>query len=272
MKQTVAGLLIERYPPEKPKFRSSVLLVHGLWATGECWQTWATHFSNLGWDCRAINLPGRIQATSLTTLLDLNLDLAVEELARVVNSFSPSPVVVTHGVGALVALKAAEKATFAALVLASPVPPRNAKIPRSRALKLLRLKYLPLIFLRRPFRIEEKDLRKTFLAPLPETLQTEISRKIIPESNHLVQELFQTHVDIEPGRIGCPCLVLAGGQDQLIPTASSHDIARWLGADFKEYPGQGHWIIEASSEPIVRDIHRWLVQNLGDRVLIAELS
>src|SRR5947208_503107 len=96
MKQTVAGLLIERYPPEKPKFRSSVLLVHGLWATGECWQTWATHFSNLGWDCRAVNLPGRIQATSLTILQDLDLDLAVEVLARIDNQCSPSQVVVFH--------------------------------------------------------------------------------------------------------------------------------------------------------------------------------
>src|SRR5947199_9451898 len=105
MKQTVAGLLIERYPPEKPKFRSSVLLVHGLWATGECWQTWATHFSNLGWDCRAVNLPGRIQATNLTILQDLDLHLAVEELARVVTSFSPPPLGLAHGVGALLAVK-----------------------------------------------------------------------------------------------------------------------------------------------------------------------
>jgi hypothetical protein len=49
-------------------------------------------------------------------------------------------------------------------------------------------------------------------------------------------------------------------------------MAAWLGADFKEYPGQGHWLIERDGESIVRDIHRWIIQKLGEKILLAEFS
>ena len=274
MKQTVPELRIDRYPPEKPKFKSAILLVHGLWTGSWCWQTWATHFCNLGWDCWAVNLRGRSETTSAGTSMSVSvtLELIAEDLTRVTNSFSSPPIVLAHSSGALVALQAAKETTFSALVLASPLPPRNAASPRSRALRLLRLKYLPLMFLGHSFRIEEKDLRKNFLAPLAEKVQAEISRKTVAESSQLVQELLKSSVAIEPSRVRCPSLVLAGSQDQLIPSASSRALAAWLGADFREYPDQGHWMIEAKGESIVRDIHRWLVQTLGDDVLLTELS
>jgi hypothetical protein len=49
-------------------------------------------------------------------------------------------------------------------------------------------------------------------------------------------------------------------------------MARSLGAEFKEYPGQGHWLIEHDGENVVRDIHRWIVQSLGEKILLAEFS
>jgi pimeloyl-ACP methyl ester carboxylesterase len=270
MKQTVPESRIDRYPPEKPKFKSAILLVHGLWTGSWCWQTWATHFCNLGWDCWAVNLRRGPETASFATSTSVAWELVTEELTRVVHSFSSPPIVLAHSSGALVALKAAEETAFSALVLASPLPPRNAPIPRSRALRLLGLKYLPLMFLGHSFRIEEKDLRKNFLAPLSEKVQAEISRKMVAESSQLVHEFLKSRVVIEPRSIQCPDLVLAGSQDQLITPASSRALAEWLDADFREYPDQGHWIIETNGVSIVRDIHRWLIQTLGDEVLLTE--
>ena len=51
------------------------------------------------------------------------------------------------------------------------------------------------------------------------------------------------------------------------------EMARWLGGDIKEYPDHGHWMMgEDSGEEIVRDIHRWVVQRLGEEILLADLS
>jgi pimeloyl-ACP methyl ester carboxylesterase len=60
--------------------------------------------------------------------------------------------------------------------------------------------------------------------------------------------------------------------DQLVPAQASREIARWLGADFQEYRDQGHWLIESDGEPIVRDVHRWLIRKLADELLLADIS
>jgi len=49
-------------------------------------------------------------------------------------------------------------------------------------------------------------------------------------------------------------------------------VAKWLGGEFREYPRQGHWLIEQDGENIVRDIHRWIIQKLGEKILLADFS
>jgi len=67
--------------------------------------------------------------------------------------------------------------------------------------------------------------------------------------------------------------VVGGEQDQAVPIASLRQMAQWLGGDFKEYPRHGHWMLgESGGEIIVRDIHRWVVQRLGEKILLAEFS
>jgi pimeloyl-ACP methyl ester carboxylesterase len=72
--------------------------------------------------------------------------------------------------------------------------------------------------------------------------------------------------------LSCPTLVLGGGDDPITPAATTNRMAAWLGGEFKEYPGQGHWLIEHDGENIVRDIHRWIIQKLGEKILPAEFS
>jgi len=272
MMKKVSGLSTDRYPPERPKFKAPLLLVHGLWTGSWCWKTWATHFCNLGWDCWAVNFPGRAAKGDDRVLPELNPERCVADLARVIRSFSSPPVVVAHDTGALVALKVAEETSLAALVLASPPQPGNAKTRKPRVLRLLRLKYLMLIYLGRPFRIDEKDLQKIILAPLSESVRAQISRQIVSESSQMIAELFGSRVEIDPNRLPCPCLVLYGAQDPITPPASAHELAHWLSADFKEYRDQGHWLIEYDGKTIVRDIHRWIIQKLGEKVLLADFS
>lgn len=172
--------------------------------------------------------------------------------------------------GALIALKATEKSRATALILVSPVAPRNFPKSPSRARRRLRLKYSPLIFLRRPFRIDRNDFKETFLHPLSESKHLGIYQRTVPESPLLVRELLVPRIELTSGSRDDPKLVLAGSKDAIQPAANSTALAHWLGADFKEYPGQGHWMIEQDSEAVVWDIHRWIIQKLGDKVLLAE--
>jgi pimeloyl-ACP methyl ester carboxylesterase len=272
MKQFIAGLSTDHYPPEQEKFKSPLLLVHGVWSGPWCWQGWATHFCNLGWSCTAVDLRRRATDNPMGNLHKLSFNDCVRDLGEVIRSFSSPPVLVAMNLGALMALKALEENKLAALILVSPSHPGNLTVARSRPQRLLWLKYRLLLFLGRPFRIDEKDFRVHFLTPLPENLQIGLARQTVPESSALVREFLAPAIALEPGSLSCPLLVLGGAYDKLIPREASSRMAQWLGGEFREYPAQGHWLIERDGEYIVRDIHRWIIQRLGEKILLTEFS
>jgi pimeloyl-ACP methyl ester carboxylesterase len=271
MKRFIAGVSAEEYPPEQAKFRAPLLLVHGVWSGAWCWQSWATHFCNLGWESIAIDLRHRSAQNPLGNL-DLSFGDCVRDLAQVIRSFSTPPVLLAMNLGALMALKASEQAKPSALILVSPSPPGNLAAARSRPQRLLWLKYRLLILLRRPLRIEEKDFRAYFLTPLSENLQRTLSRQTAPESSALVREFLMPRASLDAGPLSCPILTLGGSDDNITPAPTTNRVARWLGGEFREYPRQGHWLIEQDGENIVRDIHRWIIQKLGEKILLVEFS
>lgn len=273
MEMRIGDLFADVSPPEKPKFKSPLVLVHGLWSGSWCWHPWDTHFSNLGWECWAVNFRGRVEEGADRIRKHLNFEACVEDLKRVIRSAAFPPVLVAHGLGGLVAQKAAEEEKLSALILLSSVPPKEIQTAAPRSLRLLRLKYAPLIFLRRPFRPEEGDFRRIWLASVPEDQRPDIFRRMVPESSYLVREFFDRRIEVHPERIRCPVLVVGGEQDQVVPIASLREMAQWLGGDLIAYPHHGHWILgEGGSEAIVRDIHRWVVQKLGEKILLADFS
>jgi pimeloyl-ACP methyl ester carboxylesterase len=271
MKELIAGLSAERYLPEQAKFTSPLLLVHGVWSGAWCWQSWATHFCNLGWECIAIDLRRRFTQNPIANLHDLSFTDCVQDLAGVIRSLSTPPVLLAMDLGALMALKVCEQMETIALILVSPSS-QGDPAARSRPQRLLWLKYGLLIFLRRPFRIDEKDFRAYFLTSLPENLQSQLSRQTVPESSALVREFLAPRVSVESGSLSCPILVLGGSDDQITPPATICRTAEWLGGEIRVYPGQGHWLIELDGEHIVRAIHRWIIQKLGEKILLADFS
>lgn len=272
MEHLIAGLSAERYPPAQAKFKSPLLLVHGVWSGAWCWQSWATHFCNLGWDSIALDLRRRSAQNPMGNLDKLSFSDCVQDLGEVIRSFSAPPLLLAMNLGALMALKASEESKPAALILISPAPPGNLATAGSRPQRLLWLKYGLLILLHRPFRIDDKDFRSHFLTPLPENLQSALSRQTVPESSALVREFLTPRVSLEPKSLNCPILVLGGSDDNITPPATGNRIAQWLGGEFREYRGQGHWLIEQDGENIVRDIHRWIIQKQGEKILLADFS
>ena len=275
MRKQIGDLVVDVYPPESSKFKSPLLLAHGLWSGSWCWYEWATHFCNLGWECWAVNLSRRIKDKKRhpEIRLDVALQDWVDDLKRVIQAALFPPVLLGHSMGGLAALKVAAEEEVTGLILLSSPPPSEIKMVMPRALRLLRLKYLPLIFLRRPFCPEERDLCRSWLASLPKSRLPDILKRMVPESATFVSEFFSRRIDVDPTRIRCPVLIVGGSEDRVVPMASLREMAQRLGADLKEYPNHGHWMIgEAEGLKTVRDIHRWAIQKLGDEILLAEFS
>jgi pimeloyl-ACP methyl ester carboxylesterase len=270
MEKWIGRILVDVSPPERAKFKAPVILVHGLWTSSRCWRAWATHFSNLGWECWSVNFRGRFEQNALEVLKRVGFDDCVDDLREVIRAAEFPPVVVAHDLGGLAALRAAGEEKISALILLSSLPPRDVTEARPRALRLLRLKYGPLLFFGRPFRIEERDFRKLWLVPSlaggPEPFGC-----LVPDGPHLIRELFDRRVKLDGEIYSAPILVVAAGEDRIAPAAAQRELAQKLGADYRCYPGHGHWIIgEDGGEEITRDIHRWIVTRSGEDLLLGD--
>jgi pimeloyl-ACP methyl ester carboxylesterase len=269
MEKWVGNILIDVSPPERAKFKSPLVLVHGLWMSSRCWRPWATHFSNLGWECWAVNLRGRYGEKIIETLRRLTFDDCVNDLRQVIRAAEFPPVLLVYDLAGLMALSALHEEKASALVLLATIIPKDVTPELPRALGLLRLKYRPLLFLRRPFRLDEKDFRKHWLGSLPESRHAEPLQCLVMDSSRLIAEFFERGVKYEGRSISCPTLVVAGRDDPLAPASALRDLATALGAEFRDYAGRGHWMMD-DSEKIVRDIHRWIVQKVGAEILLEE--
>lgn len=269
MEKKIAHISVDLSPPEKSKFKSPLILVHDLWTGGWCWSQWATCFSNLGWECWAINFRGRVKGQSLEGIDRLTFDHCVEDLRRVIGAAGVAPVLVAHGMGGLAALKAGEQERISGLILLSPPYPGDMPTAGARSLGLLRLKYFLLLSLGWPIRITDRDFTHYWLSSLPTELHGEILKDLVPESSHLVRMLFQRKVPFMSVPQRYPVLVLGGTEDPVVPMESVRSTAQWLGAQCREYPGHAHWMLgEEGWQEIVNDSHRWLVQSLGEAILL----
>lgn len=268
MVTTLSGLAAEFFPPETAKFKRPLLLVHGPWTGSWCWREWATHFANLGWECWAINWPGRQDSGSAQELAALTFDRCVEDVRRAIRTLS-SPVVLAHSFGGLIALKAAYQEPVSALIFLSG--PLTLRAADSKALRPFRLKYSPLIFLRRPFLLQEKDLLSFWLSSVPQSRQRSIISTMVPESAVLIRDLLLGSPERKDPPLSSPALLVGGLEDALIPIRALRERAMELGAERLEYPNHGHWLVgEDNGEHIVRDIHRWVIRKLGQEILLAE--
>lgn len=273
MKQEIGSLAAEIFFPESSKFKSPLILIHGLWSGSWIWREWATHASNLGWECWVVDFRRRMEAMDRAPAARLTFEDCVNNLQSVVRAAPYPPVLLAHDFGGLVALKVAEASALSALVLLAALPPAGVRAASTRPFRLLRLKYWPLVFLGRSFRPQEKDFSKNWLSLVSKNRRPAILQDLVPESGDLIKEFFYRRRGIDAARIRAPVLVIGGGQDRLISWSAFHETATALGASLLEYPQRGHWMMgEAEGEKIVREIHRWVIQKLGEKIFLAEFS
>jgi len=179
-----------------------------------------------------------------------------------------SPVILlAHGFGAWLALRAYADFNIVAGVFLAPPANANAR-HQSRTLRLLGLKYLPLILLRQAIEIRATDFSTLWLNCVAEEPRREILRGLVPESPHLVRAAFQQPTNFVLPKTPFPTLVLGGTEDRLATNDSGRTLATNLGGEYREYPQRGRWMFhEDRWEDIVNDVHRWILKNLGESIL-----
>jgi len=250
------GLYVESWLPERRSRRKPLLLLHGELAGSWLWERYLRYFAQRGWEAHALNLRAHFWSeTGDLAALDFKSYLADAEAALA--RLNPGAVAVGHGMGALLALKLAERHRLGGLVLLSPALPaelrKPAKLHELRVSGIFRHELVgwdqPTAELAR----QNPDLTEDDIARV---------RHMIGAESGVARKDVLRGIAVDRARIGdIPALVIGAGLDRQYPEDEAEELAEWLNAEYQPFGAHSHYGIvlgENSFEQVAETMRRFL--------------
>ncbi|MGO9179480.1 MAG: alpha/beta hydrolase [Candidatus Limnocylindrales bacterium] len=238
------GIYIESWLPERRSRRRPLVLVHGELGGSWLWERYLGYFAHRGWEGHAVNLRAHYWSDT-TEVSGIDFDSFVFDVLAAFDHFPPNPVLMGHGMGGLIAMRAAEERRVGGLVLISPAlpaqlhtPPRAhviRDIPDSYGRELLGWQSLP------------EQLRRIN----PDLTIEDVLRvqHLMGRESGAARRTMLLGVAITRERLaGIPTLVIGGGLDRWFPEPDSERLATWLGAQYEPFGAHSHYGLVMGSE------------------------
>jgi pimeloyl-ACP methyl ester carboxylesterase len=252
----------------------TIVMIHGMWAGGWCWENYVDFFTRRGYRCTAPYLrhhhmgPLDKQPRGLgcTGLLDYAADLesAIKQLPE-------KPVIMGHSMGGLLAQILAARGLAKAAVLIAPASPWGIQSLTWTAIRCFAGPILQLKFLGFPHKLSFKAAVYSMLHLLPAAEQQTVWSRCAYESGRALREIGLWFADwnrasrVNEADVACPVLVICGSQDRMIPPCIVKKIAEKYQhvARYREFEHHAHCIIgETGWEQAAECIAGWLTEEL----------
>jgi len=234
------GLYIESWLPERRSRRKPLLFIHGELAGSWAWERFLGYFAGRGWEGHALNLRNHHWSQTADPA-ELSFETFVDDVGAAIDRLGPSVVVVGHGMGGLLAMKAAERHSVSGLVLIgaeSPADVRAATEPHE-------IREIPELFgpsLLGWATLPEKLQRDHRDLSLADVLRVQHLMGQKPHESGRARRTMLRGVKVDPARLAdVPKLVVAGGLDQVVPVDTAERLATWLGAEFEPFGAHSHY-------------------------------
>lgn len=272
MERRLASLRAEVSVPERNKFTAPLLLLHGLWSGSWMWREVAEAFAQRGWEGWELDLRGHSGDQPQPTLGKRHLNDDIADLIAAAQALWAPPIICGHDFGALLALLAAPRINPRALVCLAPLLPRAWNPDERPPLPLARLSAVPALLWSWPLSPPRAQVASEFLfTTLPPQIQTQLHTQLQPDSGTIVRTLLREEIPFPSAGSLYPTLVISGSADRMSSPAATRQLATRLQAEHRIYADQGHWFFTGKhATTLVTDVHRWLIQTLGEAVLTEE--
>jgi pimeloyl-ACP methyl ester carboxylesterase len=242
----------------------TVVMIHGAFAGGWCFERFRAVFEGRGWVCHSPDLRGHGNKAG-GPLDGIGLTDYRDELVGFVASLAERPVLLGHSMGAVLAQQLAAAGLARALVLVSPAP-RSGILPdtdseKAAAQGLMSLGPFWTSTIPPNFEVAANDS----LNCIPPDQQRAVFDRFGPESGRALFELFFWMIDrtrasaVDVAAIRCPVLCVAGSDDKVVSLATAQaTAAAFAQATFLPLAGHGHMLLaEPGAEGIARLIAEW---------------
>jgi len=249
---------IETIAAESEKFTSPLLFVHGLWSTAAVWRQFMGYCAHRGWTCHALNLPGRGDHHDVDRDPELRLPDFVVAVATAAAAFETRPVLIGHDLGGLLVL--ANAASARAVVSLAPLLADSLEVVTRSLLGGWRIKLAA--WQSRPLAPSQGRLCDDYLRGADQL------GLLVPEPSRFLRELGRQARALNLGS-AVPTLLVGAEHDRFAPPEQLQRLAHQLGAEFALAPGAIHAIPwDRGWDRTVATVHRWLVQRLGEELLV----
>lgn len=252
------------YLPEKPRYKTPLILQHGMFYSAQCWQPWQEAFAQWGWQSHALSLPGHGKSLAQRPIRACTLDYYLGFLRDEAKRFESKPVVIGHSMGGALTqwylkyISQARAVVFVASwvadsVLQDGVPLLLMQDPA--ILPLMMKDWDARSWIRTPQRAADK-----FLGPKAKVSPREFQDQLSAESAVV---LLQHNPPFwsPPEQIHTPSLWLAGGADRIVSVAGLRKSAQIFAGEFVLVPGAGHnLMMEQDHHQTAKLIHDWLLR------------
>jgi non-heme chloroperoxidase len=234
------GVYIESWLPERRSRRKPLLFIHGELAGSWLWERYLAFFASRGWEGHALNLRNHYWSSSADPG-SLSFDSYVDDVVASLDRLGPDTVAVGHGMGALLALKAAERHRPTALILLSPELPASLRV-EARPFELAEI---PDVYSRSQIgwsTLPEKLQRDHRDLTIADVLRVQHMLGQKAHESGLARRQMMAGIAIDPLTVeSIPKLVIGAGIDRHVPEETSLRLAEWLGAEYEPFGAHSHY-------------------------------
>jgi pimeloyl-ACP methyl ester carboxylesterase len=258
--------------PEPLKFAWPLVLLPELFTTARHLAVARGYFASIGWevytpDLRAAAAAARMDAHAPDSGAGGFNGLAAI-LAEALAALGRDAIVVGHGMGGLLALRAVEHPRVRAAVALAPM------LPGFRSPLVTGAANWPARLLGRALKPPRGAVLFNLLADAEPFQREALVRALVADDPRAALEVVRGAIGLdgtEPGDGGraAPRLIVAGDSDPFAPLDQTSAFAARLGAALRVVRGRGHWLIGGRAlERAVAEVQRFLVRNLGGDLLL----
>ncbi|HUP55581.1 MAG TPA: alpha/beta fold hydrolase [Methylomirabilota bacterium] len=234
------GVYIESWLPERRSRRKPLLFIHGELAGSWVWERYLGYFAGRGWEGHALNLRNHHWSQTADPA-ELSFETYTEDVVAALDRLGPTTVAVGHGMGALLALKAAERVAISGLVLVAPGLPRDLRQPA----RPHELRVVPEVYGRNVIGWEtlpEKLVRDDRDLTLADVLKIQHLLGQKPHESGAARRQMLAGVPVDRRVVAqVPRLVIAGGLDGFVTLDDAERLAEWLGAEYEPFGAHSHF-------------------------------
>jgi len=228
------GLYIESWLPERRSRRKPLLFVHGELGGSWVWERYLGYFAGRGWEGHALNLRNHFWSQTAEPE-ELSFESYVDDVGAAMDRLGPGVVLVGHGMGGLLAMKAAERHSLAGLVLVATELPKEIRRPSAPH----EIRDVPDVYGRSLLGWEtlpewlQRDYRDLTLEDISR-IQHLLGQK--PRESGRARRTMLRGVTVQPAAFeAVPRLVIAAGLDRTVDLEQSEQLAAWLHADYEPF-------------------------------------